>query len=201
MSGAKKTKERIPSRVWRLLLSAATFIVNGFPLFKFMRDPSMQHKIRFQRSPKISSFVFILLLVSCVPCVARSRDLELSRTDRPWEFFSATGTRAALFGNESGNMEAWVYPLKIFRNFHLNFLTEGRSLPAESLVRTVTVRPESSTIIYAGDTFSVKETLFVPVHESGAVITFEVETVHPLEIEAVFDRDFQLEWPAALGGT
>src|SRR5581483_3850963 len=143
----------------------------------------------------------ILRLVSCVPCVARSRDLELSRTDRPWEFFSATGTRAALFGNESGNMEAWVYPLKIFRNFHLNFLTEGRSLPAESLVRTVTVRPESSTIIYAGDTFSVKETLFVPVHESGAVITFEVETAHPFEIEAVFERDFQLEWPAALGGT
>ena len=68
-------------------------------------------------------------------------------------------------------------------------------------MRTVTVRPESSTIIYAGDTFSVKETLFVPVHESGAVITFEVETAHPLEIEAVFDRDFQLEWPAALGGT
>jgi glycogen debranching enzyme len=109
--------------------------------------------------------------------------------------------RAGLFGNESGNLEAWVYPLKIFRNFHLHFLTEGRSLPAESLVRTVSVRPESSTIIYTGDTFSVTQTLFVPVHESGAVISFEVETAHPLEIEAVFQRDFQLEWPAALGGT
>jgi glycogen debranching enzyme len=109
--------------------------------------------------------------------------------------------RAGLFGNESGDLEAWVYPLKIFRNFHLRFLTEGRSLPAESLVRTVSVRPESSVIIYTGDTFSVKETLFVPVHEAGAVITFEVETTHPLEIEAEFERDFQLEWPAALGGT
>ena len=109
--------------------------------------------------------------------------------------------RAGLFGNESGNLEAWVYPLKIFRNFHLHFLTEGRSLPGESLVRTVSVRPESSVIIYTGDTFSVTETLFVPVHEAGAVITFEIETAHPLEIEASFDRDFQLEWPAALGGT
>jgi glycogen debranching enzyme len=68
-------------------------------------------------------------------------------------------------------------------------------------VRTVSVRPESSVIVYTGDTFSVKETLFVPVHEPGAVITFEVETAHPLEIEAEFERDFQLEWPAALGGT
>lgn len=142
-----------------------------------------------------------MLLVVCIPCVAQTRNLELSRTDRPWEFFSATGTRAGLFGNESGNLEAWVYPLKIFRNFHLLFLAEGRSLPAESLVRTVVVRPESSTIIYTGDTFSITETLFVPVHESGAVITFEVETAHPLEIEAAFQRDFQLEWPAALGGT
>src|SRR5438067_531712 len=143
----------------------------------------------------------LIYLVACSLVVAQSRNLELSRTTRQWEFFSATGMRARLFGNESGNLEAWVYPLKIFRNFHLRFLTEGRSLPAESLVRTVSVHPESSAIIYAGDTFSVKETLFVPVHEPGAVIKFEVETAHPLEIEAVFERDFQLEWPAALGGT
>src|SRR2546430_12620051 len=42
------------------------------------------------------------------------------------EFLPITGTRAALFGNEAGGMEAWVYPLKIFREFHLHFLTEGR---------------------------------------------------------------------------
>lgn len=132
---------------------------------------------------------------------APTQALQLSRPARPWEFFCATGQRAGLFGNEAGNLEAWVYPLKLFRDFHLNFLTEGRSLPAETLVRTVSVRPESSAIIYAGDTFSVVETLFVPVHDSGVVITFEIETEHPLEIEAKFERDFQLEWPAALGGT
>jgi len=158
-------------------------------------------KIRLHLRCKIHCVALVLIMASFVPCAAQSRDLELSRTDRPWEFFSATGTRAGLFGNESGNLEAWVYPLKIFRDFHLHFLTDGPSLPAESLVRTVIVRPESSTIIYTGDTFSVTETLFVPVHESGAVITFEVQTEHPLEIEAVFQRDFQLEWPAALGGT
>src|SRR6266536_1220091 len=144
------------------------------------------------------------LLVAIFVCAiagAQSGELELSSSARPWEFFCATSTRAGLFGNESGNLEAWVYPLKIFRNFHVRFLMDGRTLPAETLVRTVTVRPQSSTIIYAGDTFSIKETLFVPVHDTGALIRFEVETAHPLEIEAAFDRDFQLEWPAALGGT
>lgn len=127
--------------------------------------------------------------------------LELSRTVRSWEFLPVTGTRAGLLGNESGRMEAWIYPLKVFRDFHLRFRTEGRVLPAEALARTVTVRPESATILYAGDTFTVRETFFVPVGEQGAVILLEVETEQPVEIEAAFHRDFQLEWPAALGAT
>ena len=127
--------------------------------------------------------------------------LELTRPVRTWEFLSAVGTRAGIFGNESGRIEAWVYPLKIFRDFHLRFHTEDRALPAETLARTVIVRPESTTIVYTSDTFSVRETFFVPVDEAGAIITFEVETEFPLEIEAIFRRDFQLEWPAALGAT
>ncbi len=130
-----------------------------------------------------------------------SPSLELSRPVRPWEFLCAVGTRAGLLGNESGRMEAWVYPLKLLRDFRLQFHTEGRVLPAETLARTLITRPESSTIVYTGDTFSVRETFFVPVNEPGAVISLEVETEFPLEIEARFLRDFQLEWPAAFGGT
>jgi glycogen debranching enzyme len=83
----------------------------------------------------------------------------------------------------------------------LQFLTEGRVVPAEALVRTISVRPESSTIAYSADTFSVRETLFVPVKEPGAIILLDVDTEQPLEVEAAFVRDFQLEWPAAIGGT
>src|SRR5438445_2859239 len=127
--------------------------------------------------------------------------MGLSRAVHPWEFLSATGMRAGLLGNEAGRMEAWVYPLKIFREFHLKFHADGKVLPAEALARTLIVRPESATILYAGDTFSVRETFFVPVREQGAVILLDVETEQPLEVEAVFHRDFQLEWPAALGAT
>jgi glycogen debranching enzyme len=135
------------------------------------------------------------------PSAESPKPLELTRAVRPWEFLSAVGTRAGLLGNEAGRMEAWVYPLKIFRNFHLNFLVNGQTLPADSLARTLITRPESSTIVYTGDTFSVRETFFVPVKEPGAVILLEVETETPVEIEAAFHRDFQLEWPAALGAT
>lgn len=130
-----------------------------------------------------------------------STPLELTRTIRTWEFLPIVGTRAGLFGNETGRFEAWVYPLKIFRDFHLTFHVDGRALPAESLARTLTVRPESASILYAGDSFRIRETVGVPVSEAGAVILLDIETEQPLEVEATFVGDFQLEWPAALGGT
>ena len=147
------------------------------------------------------SFTISALPALCQQAKEAPAPMELSRTVRPWEFLPVTGTRAALFGNETGKMEAWVYPLKLFREFHLNFLTEGRVLPADTLARTLTVRPESATILYAGDTFTVRETFFVPVDAQGAVILLDVETEQPLEVEAVFHRDFQLMWPAALAAS
>jgi len=126
---------------------------------------------------------------------------ELTRTIRTWEFLPVVGTRAGLFGDETGRFEAWVYPLKIFRDFHLTFHVGDRALPAESLARTLTVRPESASILYVGDSFRVRESLCVPVNEAGAIVLLDVETEQPLEVEAAFTGDFQLEWPAALGGT
>src|ERR1700675_3568920 len=119
-----------------------------------------------------------------------AKKLEISRPARPWEFLAAVGKRAGLFGNESGKVEAWVYPLKILRDLKLTVLTEGREIPAETLVRTVIAHPESTTLVYAGDTFSIRETFFVPVDQPGAVIEIQVETEQPLELEASFIRDF-----------
>jgi len=149
----------------------------------------------------------ILVAAICLCCTVLvhpqqpAPTLELSRTVRGWEFLPVVGSRAGLFGNETGQFEAWVYPLKLFRDFRLIFHVGDRALPAESLARTLTVRPESASILYAGDSFRVRETLCVPVNEAGAVIVLEIETEQPLEVEAAFTADFQLEWPAALGGT
>ncbi|HWZ98297.1 MAG TPA: hypothetical protein VN025_11100 [Candidatus Dormibacteraeota bacterium] len=127
--------------------------------------------------------------------------LLIQRPARTWEFLCAVGKHAGVFGNESGRVEAWVYPLKVLRDFQVIIHHDGKDLPAESLIRTVEARPESTTLVYAGDTFTIREKFFVPVDEPGAVITFEVETEQPLELEVIFHRDFQLEWPAAIGGT
>jgi glycogen debranching enzyme len=163
----------------------------------------------FSKSLRASLGLF-LIFASCsaAPAAQNSaravppqKRLEISRAARPWEFLAAVGKRAGLLGNESGRVEAWTYPLKILRDLRLTILTEGREIPAETLVRTVMARPESTTLVYTSDTFTVRETFFVPVDQPGAVIEIQVETEQPLEVKASFIRDFQLEWPASMGGT
>jgi hypothetical protein len=63
---------------------------------------------------KLSVLVGVVLLVF-LPTAVEAQSLEFSRPVRSWEFLAAVGTRAGLFGNETGNFEAWVYPLKILR--------------------------------------------------------------------------------------
>src|SRR3979411_587237 len=83
--------------------------------------------------------IMLSFLIS-TPAVAAEQSppsLELSRPVRSWEFLPVVGMRAGLFGNESGQMEAWVYPLKIFRSFHLTFHVDGRDGPADTLARAL----------------------------------------------------------------
>jgi hypothetical protein len=166
----------------------------------------IRKKIGFARAVGASGAIAFLLLggmpdkLGAAPAETAPA-LEISRPARPWEFLCAVGKRAAIFGNESGRAEAWVYPLKLFRNFSVTFRTPEGDFPAESMVRTIVARPESTTLLFSGNTFRVKETFFAPVDEPGALIRFEVETEAPLEIIVGWRPDFQLEWPAGLGAT
>ena len=150
---------------------------------------------------KALTFVLVFLISSCPPAVSQESPapLELTRPVRTWEFLPATGQRAAFFGDENGQMEAWVYPFKLFRDFHLIFHVGDQAIPADALMRSIEVRPESASILYAGDDFTVHETFFVPVHDAGAVVVLDVDTEEPLEIEAAFHSDFQMEWPGFFG--
>ncbi len=124
---------------------------------------------------------------------------ELSRPARHWEFMDAVGPRAAMLGAESGTLEAWVFPLKLLRDFRLVFTLDGHAMPAESLARRVIARPGSFSLLYSGDDFQVAETFVVPVDQPGILIRLQVNTYSLLRIDAHFTRDFQLMWPAAIG--
>ena len=92
-------------------------------------------------------------------------------------------------------------PLKLFRDFHLSFRTGDRVIPAASLPHSITIRPESTSIRYVSDTFSVCETWLAPLQETGAIITLEVESAEPLQTVASFAPDVDWMWPAGSGAT
>jgi hypothetical protein len=149
----------------------------------------------------VHRYCFTALLLSTTFLVAadQPKSLELSRPVRPWEFMGSFGQKAGIFGSEDGKFEAWVYPVKLLRDFHLTFHVAGREIPAASIARTLIVRPESTTLVYAYDNFQVRETICVPVHEMGAIIRLETNAWVPVQVEAAYTNDLQLMWPAAVG--
>jgi Mannosylglycerate hydrolase MGH1-like glycoside hydrolase domain len=128
--------------------------------------------------------------------------LELSGPAVPWRFINAVGEKAGIWGSESGVLEGWVYPLKLFHDFNLEFQLEGSPTiyPGEQLIRAVRVRPESVDLQYSAERFSVKETLYTPRHEAGFVILLEAKTPAPLHVFVRFRPDLNLMWPGSVGG-
>ena len=163
-------------------------------------------KAFFPRCSLVSVLLLTFVSLSAAAFAQKSdaqsdENLELRRPVRSWGFVDATGSKAALLGDETGRLEAWVYPLKLFRNFTLRFHVNDQVLPAEQMARELIVRPESTTIVYASASWTVHETLLAPPEEPGAIIRLDIDTFAPLQVEARFVRDFQLMWPAAIGGT
>ncbi len=146
-----------------------------------------------------------LLPVLALSALAQAPDTsgnlpQLSREARPQQLIAVPGQQSALLGHESGRFEAWAWPLKILHDFHLSVRVGGEILSGDSLVRSVTVRPESTTLVYAGDTFSITETLLVPIDQPAALVRLQIETAEPIETIVSFVPDLQLEWPGAIGG-
>ncbi len=128
-----------------------------------------------------------------------SRGMTLTRAARDWQFLDAVSPHAGLLGREDGIFEAWIFPLKLFRDFNLKFRLGDIVLSGDALPRTITVRPESVSVHYIYDSFTACATWFTPVNERGAIVTIEVNSFDPVGVEASFVPDVAWMWPAGLG--
>src|SRR5664279_1614173 len=128
-----------------------------------------------------------------------SGDMQLSRAARDWQFLDAVSPHAGLLGREDGIFEAWIYPLKLFRDFDLRFRLGDVVLDGKVLPRTITVRPESVSVNYIYDSFTACATWFTPVNERGAIVAIEVNSFDPVAVEASFTPDVAWMWPAGMG--
>ena len=104
-------------------------------------------------------------------------------------------------GYPETGLEVWAYPFQILSNYRIGFLSQGATSESDGrrLLRRVIYRPESVTRVYIGPDFIVRETLFTPLEEAGAILRYEVEG-KPVDIEVHFTPVLNLMWPGAIGG-
>ncbi len=128
--------------------------------------------------------------------------LQLEGPARPGVFLADIGRRAAVLGDEGGAFEVWAWPVKLVRDLRLDFRIPEYDEPiaGASVAQRVVVRPEGATVVYSNAAFTVREHIFVPLDEPGAIVLLEVETVRPLDILVRMHADFDLAWPGSFGG-
>lgn len=126
--------------------------------------------------------------------------LSLSRPSRAGRFFDVTGRRSAVFGYEHRTLEVWAYPLKLVHDFRLAFRLEGYPLDIEGTDTAVwiDVRPEATTMTYSHAAFTVRQTIFAPLHEPAVAMLLDVESALPLTVIGTFRPRLKLMWPAGL---
>ncbi len=135
------------------------------------------------------------------PSIPRS-EFELVGPARAGEYLGVVGPRSAWLGRETGEAEVWIHPLKVAREFKISFkVPEYREpIPGSSIARTVLVRPEGATIVYAHASFSVRQHVLAPRNEPGLLILLEIDSARPLELIVEFQPVLQLAWPGGFGG-
>jgi hypothetical protein len=129
-------------------------------------------------------------------------DIALTRAARPGTPFDKVGRRFAILGHENGAIEAWAYPLKLFRNFELSFYIGSSTDPIRSadIVRWISVSPEVTTLTYVFQSFTIRAHYIAAIEEPGALLLLEVDGTEPMTIVCSFLPVLQPMWPAGIGG-
>lgn len=154
-------------------------------------------------------FLFCLVFGCCIslPLFAVAQELNSianANTDVAVNarFFAAHGRKALISGSTGKGLEVWAYPFQVVRDYRVSFRVHGAAsfVPGDTVLARVEYHPESIVRVYLGPGFVVHETLFVPLDESGAILSYQVQSRTPVEIAVHAQPVLDLMWPASLGG-
>ncbi|HVN07196.1 MAG TPA: hypothetical protein VMT86_22410 [Bryobacteraceae bacterium] len=138
----------------------------------------------------------LFLLLACPAWAA------ISQPAQPSHYAESVGRRAALLGRQDGTFEAWVYPVKVLRDFRLAvyFDQSLEPLPLADVAERITSSPGQVTITHAHAGFTIRQTWVAALDEPAAVVLLDIDTARPLRLRATFVPEMRPMWPAAFGG-
>jgi hypothetical protein len=117
-------------------------------------------------------------------------------------FLAVHGRRAVVMGYPEAGLEVWAYPVQVVSNYQVDFISAGHLKPLNGsrLLRRTEYRPHEITRVYVGEDFVVREHIFVPLEEPGAIFTYEVAGKRDVSIRIQFHPSLNLMWPGTIGG-
>ncbi|WP_321474527.1 hypothetical protein [uncultured Paludibaculum sp.] len=142
-------------------------------------------------------------LPCCITLLAFALPAQvINKPAQPNKFLEAVGRRAALLGREDGNFEAWVYPIKILRDFQLSVYIDNalEPTPLSGLAETVEVRPGHVTITHVTAAFTVRQTWVASLDKPAVEVLLDIDTSKPLKFRVSFIPEMKPMWPASFGG-
>jgi len=118
--------------------------------------------------------------------------------------FTVAGERGVLLGQQDGSFEAWVLPVKLLSHLTMQADIQGYSVPIDvnHQAAEIEVRPDRTTITYAHLGFTVHQIMFSPdatqpgaAAQTGPVVLFEFDCLHPTDFIFRFTPELRWMWP------
>jgi glycogen debranching enzyme len=120
--------------------------------------------------------------------------------------FTVTGECGAFMGQQNGEFEAWLFPVKILSHMHIEARVEGYDVPIDvnAAAAEIDVEPDHTTITYSHVAFTLRETFFAtqcgpqdPTKTTtGATMIFTLDSVRPMTLTFNFTPEVKPMWPA-----
>jgi glycogen debranching enzyme len=135
-----------------------------------------------------------------VPRFPLSADpLTITRSVEPGKPFTVAGEHGAIFGEQSGIFEAWLYPVKILSQFQITAEMADFPVPIDvnKLASVIEVSPAMTTITYSDAAFAVKQRMFATRGDTaGVIVLFEIAATRPMRLTFRFKPEMLRMWPA-----
>jgi glycogen debranching enzyme len=138
--------------------------------------------------------------------------LHIRRHAEPEKPFTVAGECGAFMGQQDGQFEAWLFPVKILSHMQIQAQVEGYDVPIDVTAHAaeIDVEPDHTTITYSHIAFTLRETFFAtqcgpqdPQKAStGAMVVFSLDSIRPTTLTFNFTPEVKPMWPASqLGQT
>jgi glycogen debranching enzyme len=130
----------------------------------------------------------------------RDHGLAIRRHVETQKPFTVAGTRGVVVGQQDGQFEAWILPVKLLSHFTIEANVEGYTVPIDvnQAASEIEVYPDHTTITYSHIAFTLRQTMFAPDEVkdgTGAVVLFQIDSIRPVDFTFRFTPEMRTMWP------